>query len=321
MGITDRAHGIMIPTVSSLLGRDFLDVADLDANELRGVLDLAHSIKAGRWTERPLKGRHIAMLFQRPSHRTRVSFEVGIARLGGTATTLTEQDVQLGVRETVGDAARVLDRYVDGIVARLRTHADLIELAEAAEKPVINALTERSHPCQILADLVTLEDRCGPLATQHIVYVGDGNNIAVSLIEASALLDFRLTVIAPPGYHPDPAVLDRARDLNPGRLRVNLSTDVADVTKATAIYTDIWASMGQESQREVRRKAFAEYQVNQALMDAAPDAVFMHCLPAHRGEEVTDQVIDGPRSVVFEQAGNRLYAQMALMALVFGART
>jgi ornithine carbamoyltransferase len=309
----------MIPSVGAFLGRDFLDVADLDAAELREVLDLAHAIKAGRWAERPLAGRHIAMLFQRPSHRTRVSFEVGIARLGGTTTTLTEHDVQLGVRETVGDAARVLDRYVDGIVARLRTHEDLLELAAAADKPVINALTDRSHPCQILADLMTLEEKCGPLPQQHIVYVGDGNNIAASLIEASALLEFPLTVISPPGYHPEPAVLDRARDLNVRGLKVTLSTDVADVAKATAIYTDIWASMGQESEREVRRRAFAEYQVNQALMDAAPGAVFMHCLPAHRGEEVTDEVIDGPRSVVFDQAGNRLYAQMALMAEVFGA--
>jgi len=309
----------MIPSVGAFLGRDFLDVADLDAAELREVLDLAHAIKAGRWVGRPLEGRHIAMLFQRPSHRTRVSFEVGIARLGGTTTTLTEHDVQLGVRETVGDAARVLDRYVDGIVARLRTHEDLLELAAAADKPVINALTDRSHPCQILADLMTLEEKCGPLPQQHIVYVGDGNNIAASLIEASALLEFPLTVISPPGYHPEPAVLDRARDLNVRGLKVTLSTDVADVAKATAIYTDIWASMGQESEREVRRRAFAEYQVNQALMDAAPGAVFMHCLPAHRGEEVTDEVIDGPRSVVFDQAGNRLYAQMALMAEVFGA--
>ena len=309
----------MIPSVGALLGRDFLDVADLDAAELREVLDLAHAIKAGRWAERTLEGRHIALLFQRPSHRTRVSFEVGIARLGGTATILTEHDVQLGVRETVGDAARVLDRYVDGMVARLRTHEDLVELAAAAEKPVINALTDRSHPCQILADLMTLEEKGGPLAQQHIVYIGDGNNITASLIEASALLEFPLTVISPPGYHPTPAVLDRARDLNPSGLRVTLSTDVADVARATAIYTDIWASMGQESEREVRRKAFAEYQVNQALMDAAPGAVFMHCLPAHRGEEVTDEVIDGPRSVVFDQAGNRLYAQMALMAEVFGA--
>lgn len=309
----------MIQAVSALLGRDFLDIADLDASELRELLDLAHAIKAGRWTERPLEGRHIAMLFQKPSHRTRVSFEVGIARLGGTTTTLTEHDVQLGVRETVGDAAMVLDRYVDGIVARLRTHDDLLELAAAAEKPVINGLTDRSHPCQILADLVTLEEKCGPLASQHVVYVGDGNNIAASLIEASALLELPLTVIAPLGYHPKPAVLDRARNLNPRRFRVALSTNVADAGKATAIYTDIWASMGQESQQEARRKAFAEYQVNQELMDAAPDAVFMHCLPAHRGEEVTDEVIDGPRSVVFDQAGNRLYAQMALMAQVFGA--
>lgn len=308
----------MIPSVGAFLGRDFLDVADLDAAELREVLDLAHAIKAGRWMERPLEGRHIAMLFQRPSHRTRVSFEVGIARLGGTVTTLTEHDVQLGVRETVGDAARVLDRYVDGIVARLRTHEDLLELAAAAEKPVINALTDRSHPCQILADLMTLEEKCGPLAQQRVVYLGDGNNIAVSLIEASALFEFPLTLISPPGYHPKPAVLDRARDLNVRGLRVTLSTDVTDVAGATAIYTDIWASMGQESEREVRRRAFAEFQVNQALMDAAPDAVFMHCLPAHRGEEVTDEVIDGPRSVVFDQAANRLYAQMALMAQLFG---
>jgi ornithine carbamoyltransferase len=309
----------MIPSVGALVGRDFLDVGDLDAAELRELLDLAHAIKAGRWAERPLEHRHVAMLFQRPSHRTRVSFEVGIARLGGTATTLSEHDVQLGVRETVGDAARVLDRYVDGIVARLRTHDDLIELAAAAEKPVINALTDRSHPCQILADLMTLEEKCGPFAQQRVVYIGDGNNIAASLIEASALLGFPLTVIAPPGYHPQHAVLDRARDLDGGDLRVTLSTDVADAARATAIYTDVWASMGQESEREVRRRAFAGYQVNQELMDSAPGAVFMHCLPAHRGEEVTDEVIDGPTSVVFEQAGNRLYTQMALMARLFGA--
>jgi ornithine carbamoyltransferase len=307
--------------VSAFLGRDFLDIADLEAAELHELLELAHAIKTGRWAERPLQGRHIALLFQRPSHRTRVSFEVGIARLGGTETTLTEQDIQLGVRETVGDAARVLDRYVDGIVARLRSHEDLVELAEAAQKPVINALTDRSHPCQIVADLMTLEEKGGPLDHQHVVFVGDGNNVAASLIEASALLGFPLTVISPPGYQPTPAVLHRARDLNSGGPKVTLSTDAADVAPATAIYTDIWASMGQESQKEVRRKAFAEYQVNQALMDAAPGAVFMHCLPAHRGEEVTDEVIDGPRSVVFDQAANRLYAQMALMALLFGGET
>src|SRR6202166_1208800 len=163
----------MIAPVNALAGRDFLDVADLSGEELRKVLDLAHAIKAGRWSHRPLDGRHIALLFQKPSHRTRVSFEVGIARLGGTTTTLTEQDVQIGVRETVDDAARVFDRYVDGIVARLRTHSDLMELAAAAEKPVINALTDRSHPCQILADLMTLEETGTPLSKQHVVYIGD----------------------------------------------------------------------------------------------------------------------------------------------------
>jgi ornithine carbamoyltransferase len=309
----------MIPSVGALLGRDFLDVADLEAAQLRELLDLAHAIKAGRWAERPLEGRHLALLFQKPSHRTRVSFEVGIGRLGGRATNLTEQDVQLGVRETVGDAARVLDSYVDGIVARLRSHGDLLELAAASEKPVINALTDRSHPCQILADLMTLEEVCGPLAQQMIAYVGDGNNIAVSLIEAAELLGFSLTVITPPGYAPRTDAIDGNLTAGPGGSGVTLSTTIADVAGATAIYTDVWASMGQESEREVRRKAFAGYQVNQALVDLAPGAVFMHCLPAHRGEEVTDEVIDGPRSVVFQQAGNRLFAQMALMALLFGA--
>jgi len=310
----------MIASVqTALAGRDFLDIADLDAGELRQVLDLAHSIKAGRWKGRPLEGRHVAMLFQKPSHRTRVSFEVGIARLGGGTTTLSEQDVQLGVRETVGDAARVLDRYVDAVVARLRSHDDLLELAASSANPVINALTDRSHPCQVLADVMTLEEVRGELPKQHLVYIGDGNNIAASLIEASALAGFALTIVTPPGYEPKPTLLERARSITPGDLRVTLTNDVSATDEATAIYTDVWASMGHESERDTRRKVFAPYQVNQAVMDAAPDAVFMHCLPAHRGEEVTDEVIDGPRSVVFEQAGNRLYAQMALMALLVGS--
>ncbi len=300
----------------SLRGRDFLDIADLDPAELRSVLALAHEVKAGRWAERPLVGKHVAMLFQKPSHRTRVSFEVGIARLGGTTTTLGEQDVQLGRRESVVDAARVLDRYVDLIVARMRSHADLVQLADAAERPVINALTDRSHPCQILADLMTLEEACGPLGEQRVVYVGDGNNIATSLIEAAALLGFRLTVITPPGYEPDHRALERAGGIGSGIAKVRISNDIASLDGATAVYTDVWASMGQEDQRATRRQIFAPYQVNQALMNAAKGAVFLHCLPAHRGEEVTDEVIDGPRSRVFDQAGNRLYAQMALMAKI-----
>ncbi|OLC23463.1 MAG: ornithine carbamoyltransferase [Chloroflexi bacterium 13_1_40CM_3_65_12] len=307
----------MIPAVS-LRGRDFLDVGDLDPAELRSVLVHAHAIKAGRWAERPLEGRHVAMLFQKPSHRTRVSFEVGIARLGGTTTSLGEHDVQLGRRESIADAARVLDRYVDLIVARMRSHADLVQLAGAAKKPVINALTDRSHPCQILADLMTLEEACGPLGEQQIVYVGDGNNIATSLIEASALLGFRLTVISPPGYEPANQVLERAKAIGSGTSQVLVSNDVSALDGATAVYTDVWTSMGQEDQTAARRRVFAPYQVNQRLMDAAKGAVFLHCLPAHRGEEVTDEVIDGPRSIVFDQAGNRLYAQMALMAEIMG---
>lgn len=207
---------------------------------------------------------------------------------------------------------------MDGVVARLRTHRDLLELSSASDKPVINGLTERSHPCQVLADLMTLEEVGGDLSRQHLVYIGDGNNVVTSLIEASALSGLALTVIGPPGYLPQASVLERTRTIQSGIDRVKLTSDIASVDGATAIYTDVWASMGQESERDARRKVFAEYQVNQAVMEAAPRAVFMHCLPAHRGEEVTDEVIDGPRSVVFQQAGNRLYAQMALMALLFG---
>src|SRR6266853_3047777 len=230
----------MIASVQkALTGRDFLDIADLDARELREVLDLAHAIKAGRWKGRPLERRHVAMLFQKPSHRTRVSFEVGIARLGGTTTTLGEQDVQLGRRESVADAARVLDRYVDLIVARMRSHGDLVQLAGAAEKSVINALTDRSHPCQILADLMTLEEASGPIGEQRVVYVGDGNNIATSLIEAAALLGFRLTVITPPGYEPGHQALDRARGIGTGITKVHISNDIAALDCANAVYTDV----------------------------------------------------------------------------------
>jgi len=307
----------MIAPVKSLEGRDFIDLADLDRAQLREVLDLAHAIKAGRWSERPLDGRHVAMLFQKPSHRTRVSFEVGIARLGGSTTTLTENDVQLGVRETIPDAARVLDCYVDGIVARLRSHEDLLQLSGASEKPVINGLTDRSHPCQVLADLMTVEEVGGKLAEQHLVYIGDGNNVANSLIEAAALTGLALTLISPAGYEPAAGVLERARRIDSGTPRITVTNDINATDGATAIYTDVWASMGQEAEREERRRAFMEYQVNQDVMNSAPGAVFMHCLPAHRGEEVTDEVIDGPRSVVFQQAGNRLYAQMALLAELF----
>lgn len=289
----------------ALRGRDFLHVRDLNRDELEALLNLALEMKAGRYEAQPLAGKHVAMLFQRPSHRTRVSFEVGIGRLGGRWTTLGENDVQLGVRESVGDAARVLDRYVDLVVARLKTQAALDELAGAAEVPVINALTEESHPCQILADLLTLLEVRGSLEGLRLAYIGDGNNICNSLIEAVPLTGLELVVINPPGYHP-------ARE----GAGIEVTQDLARVRDVDAVYTDVWASMGQEAERQARLDAFREYQVNEALLARAPDAVFLHCLPAHRGEEVTDAVIDGPQSVVFQQAENRLYAQMALMALL-----
>lgn len=306
-----------IANVASLRGRDFLEIGDLDPDQLRALLSLAARIKSGDWTDRPLQGHHIAMLFQRPSHRTRVSFDVGITRLGGHSIVLGEQDVQIGVRESVGDAARVLDRYVDGVVARLLTHEYLLELAAAAQVPVINALSERSHPCQVLADLLTIEETFGSLSGRKVVYVGDGNNVTNSLMEASSLLGFPLTVISPPAYRPAPAAVERARKLAVNGSELLMTPDLDAVAGAAIVYTDVWTSMGQEREREHRLRDFGGYQVNRALMERAPDAYFMHCLPAHRGEEVSDDVIDGPRSLVFDQAGNRLYAQMALLAGIY----
>jgi ornithine carbamoyltransferase len=300
-------------TLDRLRGADFLDIAQLDSGQLEAILNLAAEIKAGGWDDRPLVGRTLALIFQKPSMRTRVSFEVGISRLGGRTVTLGAQEVGLGQREASADIARVLDRYVDGIVARLGAHADLLELAAASAHPVINALTDASHPCQILADLLTMREALGRLdVSTRVVFVGDGNNVVSSLMEASALLGFPLVVISPPAYQPRSDALERAPD-------VTVTSDLGAVAGAAVVYTDVWTSMGQEAQREARLAEFTEFQVNAELMAMAPQAVFMHCLPAHRGEEVTGDVIDGPRSVVFDQAGNRLYAQMALLALIFRA--
>src|SRR2546427_13157445 len=246
----------MIAPVVSLKGRAFIDLADLDRRKLGQLLDLAHEIKAGKWSKRPLQGRHIAMLFQKPSHRTRVSFEVGLARLGGATTTLTENDVQLGVRQTISDAAQVLDRYVDGVVARLRSHDDLVALARASEQPVINGLTDRSHPCQVLADLLTLEEAAGSLVEQRVVHIGDGDNMATSLIEASALTGFALTVVSPAGYEPPSAVIERARSIDSGTHTVTLTNEITNLYNATAMYTGGWTSIGQARHHGFRRMAF-----------------------------------------------------------------
>jgi ornithine carbamoyltransferase len=301
-------------TLDRLRGADFLDIAQLDRSQLEAILDLAAMIKTAGWSGRPLLGRTLALIFQKPSMRTRVSFEVGISRLGGQTVTLGAQEVGLGKREGSADVARVLDRYVHGIVARLGAHSDLLELAAASRNPVINALTDASHPCQILADLLTMREALGRLdGTTRVVFVGDGNNVVSSLMEAATLLDFPLTVVSPPAYRPRSDALQRAP-------AVTVTSDLSAVAEASVVYTDVWTSMGKEAESEARRSQFAEYQVNRELMALAPEAVFMHCLPAHRGEEVTGEVIDGPRSVVFDQAGNRLYAQMALLALIFGAQ-
>ena len=294
-------------TLARLRGADFLDIAQLETEQLRGILDLAGDMKAGRWSAAPLRGRTLALIFQKPSMRTRVSFHVAIERLGGSAITLTDQDIGLGRREAVQDVARVLDRYVSGIVARLFAHQDLIDLAAASTRPVINGLTDGSHPCQVLADLMTIREAVGRLdATTHVGFVGDGNNVPRSLMEASAVLGFPLTVVVPPTYAPAPVPAGAC-----------VTSDLAALEGAAVIYTDVWTSMGQEAETEARRTRFAEYRVDEALMELAPGAVFMHCLPAHRGEEVDAAVIDGPRSIVFDQAENRLWAQMALLALLY----
>ena len=278
---------------------------------MTALLDLATDIKSGEWRKEPLAGRSVGILLQKPSIRTRVSFHVGIERLGGRPITLLDSEVGLGTRETPEDVARVLDRYLSGIVARLFSHDDLVALAAASGNPVINALTDRSHPCQVLADLLTIREAAGRLdGSLRVAFVGDGNNVAASLIDAARLLGFEMVVIAPPAYWPSPESHDGAH-------HVEVTGNLTAVQGADVVYTDVWTSMGQESEAAARRAAFAEYQVDEALMELAPKAVFMHCLPAHRGEEVTAGVIDGPASIVFDQAENRLWAQMALMAALF----
>ncbi|MHB8572446.1 MAG: ornithine carbamoyltransferase [Candidatus Dormibacteria bacterium] len=302
-----------------LAGRDLLSLADLSREEILAVIDLAQRMKSGEDRSRPLEGRSLGLLMQKPSNRTRVSFEVGIRQLGGTVITLNAQDIQVGERESIADVARVFDRYLDAVVARLNRHADLVEMARWSSRPVINALTDRSHPCQALADLLTLREAGLSLDSLSLAYVGDGNNVLNSLVFAQARLGFDLRVVTPPGFEPLPEILARAAEVSAGGPGPRITNNLADgVVGADAVYTDVWTSMGQEAEEDVRRRAFRPYQVNTELMAAAPGAIFLHCLPAHRGEEVTDEVIEGPQSLVLDQAENRLHAQKALLAHIFG---
>jgi ornithine carbamoyltransferase len=294
--------------------RHFLDIAELDPGTLRSILDRAGELKADGRDVR-LAGKTLAMIFDKPSTRTRVSFEVAIKALGGDAVVLNSKDMQLGRGETIADTARVLSRYVDAIMIRTDRHSKLLEMAEAASVPVINGLTDFSHPCQILADVMTFEEHRGRIRDRTLAWVGDGNNVATSWIHAAQRFDFRLRLACPPELAPPAEVLAWAAER---QARVQLLDDPrAAVAHADAVLTDVWVSMG-DHDPEPRRRLLAPYRVDADLMAVAPDALFMHCLPAHRGEEVSAEVIDGPSSVVFDQAENRLHAQKGILAWCLG---
>jgi ornithine carbamoyltransferase len=296
--------------------RDFLAIPDLSRAELRGLFDLAERMRDGRYTKKPMAGKTLAMIFMKSSTRTRVSFEVGTFQHGGYALFLSPRDVQLGRGEPVRDTARVLSRFVDGIMIRTFAHAEVEELARYATVPVINGLTDLLHPCQILADLLTVRQHLGGYEGKRIAWVGDGNNMANSWLNAARVLGFELVLACPEGYDPDPAILEMARAAAP----VTLVRDPREAVEgADVVNTDVWASMGHEEEQKVRERAFVGFQVDDALMSrAASDAIFLHCLPALRGEEVTDSVIEGPRSRVWDEAENRLHIQKAIMAALIG---
>jgi ornithine carbamoyltransferase len=305
-----------------LKGRDFLHVHDWAADELVSVLDLADRLKARqreRIEHRHLEGRTLGMIFQKPSTRTRVSFEVGMAQLGGTALYLAAGDLQLGRGETIKDTARVLSRYLDAIMIRTFAQADVDELAEHSDVPVINGLTDEFHPCQALADVLTIRERFGELDGVRVVYLGDGNNVCHSLMVASAKLGMEFVAATPAGYEPSEEVVAWARAAAEGSGgSVALVHDPqAAAGGADVLYTDVWTSMGQDSERDQRVRDLAAYRIDEALVARASErAIVLHCLPAHYGEEITEDVLYGPRSAVWDQAENRLHAQKALMTLV-----
>jgi len=297
--------------------RHFLAIPDFSREELLATLDLAERMKRGTYTDRPLAGKTLAMIFTKSSTRTRVSFEVGTYQLGGHALFLSSRDIQLGRGEPIKDTARVLSRYVDGIMIRTFDQADPEQLAEYGSVPVINGLTDLLHPCQIMADLQTIRESFGPdLSSVKVAWVGDGNNMANSWLNAAYRLGFELRLACPEGYQPNAEILERAR----GATNIVLTTDPREaVAGADVVNTDVWASMGQEEEQAKREKDFQGYIVDDGLMGLASErSIFLHCLPAHRGEEVSDSVIEGPRSRVFDEAENRLHAQKAIMARLMG---
>lgn len=296
--------------------RDFLTIEGLSGPELEGLLKRALELKSGADANAcPLIGKSIGLFFEKPSTRTRVSFEVGIYQLGGQALYLNPKEIQLGRGETIADTARVLSRYLSGIVLRTYSHSAVEEFASYSDVPVINGLSDLHHPCQALADLMTILEKKDRLKGVRLAYIGDGNNVANSLIEAAARTGMDIVIACPEGYEPDPDVLDNARTIaNGGGEIVVLRNPKEAAGRADVIYTDVWVSMGQEKEAEKKKKKFAEYQINAGLLQCAKnDVTVLHCLPAHRGEEITDEVMDGPNSAVFDQAENRLHTEKALL--------
>ena len=303
--------------------RHFLDLTEISGDELRKVLKLSSDIKSRRRkgqhaASKPLDGKVLAMIFDRPSTRTRVSFDVGMRELGGETIMLTGAEMQLGRGETISDTARVLSRYVDAIMIRILDHEDMRELAEFATVPVINGLTKRSHPCQVMADVLTFEEHKGPIRGRTVAWSGDSNNVLASWVHAAQRFGFKMNIASPPELTPGKALMDWVKQ---NGADVAVMDDPFEAVKgADAIVSDCWVSMGDEEESRHRHNLLSPYQVNAKLMAAAnKDAVFMHCLPAHRGEEVTDEVIDGPQSVVFDEAENRLHAQKGILAWCLGA--
>ena len=296
--------------------KDFLSIADYSRDEIESVFDLTRELKEKTKrgeTHHHCTGKTMAMIFAKPSARTRISFETGMYQLGGYALYLAPTDIGVGKREAVKDIARVISRYNDIIMARLFEHAHILELAEYSSVPVINGLTDYNHPCQIMADIYTVLEHRKHLDDLKIVYLGDGNNVANSWINLSAKLPMHLTICSPSGYEPDAATLNYAREAGISTVEVE-SDPVIAVRNADVVYTDVWASMGQEAETAKRKKVFSGYQLNTGLLKhAKPDAYVMHCLPAHRGDEITDEVIDGKQSIVFDEAENRMHVQKAII--------
>ena len=310
--------------ITKLSKKDLLSIEDLTKEEIELILNISDMIRTKHRNKElfvPLLGRALAMIFRKPSTRTRVSFEMGMFQLGGAALYMSPNELQLGRGETIADTARVLSGYVNGIMIRTYDHNEAVELAKHASIPVINGLTDFSHPCQIISDLFTIKDKKKVFKGLNIAYIGDGNNVCHSWLFAAPKMEMNISVAAPENYSPGKNVVEKAKQLaEKTGTKVNVTTDVSAAAEdADVIYTDVWASMGQEKEAKDRKKQLLKYQVNRELVKKAKkDAIVMHCLPAHRGEEITDEVMDGPQSVVFKQAENRLHAQKGILALLLG---